>query len=103
MPGGCADLTDTPEAYAAFDWKLHHRLTAASGNAIYTLILNGFAGFTSRCGALFECRKRVLHPAPLQGAAQGRAAEDAAKRAHRAPVMDKSIALWNKTYDEGRK
>ncbi len=38
-------LPDTPEAYAAFDWELHRTLTIASGNPIYTLILNGFSGF----------------------------------------------------------
>lgn len=38
-------LPDTPEAYAEFDWLLHQRLTIASGNPIFTLILNGFEGF----------------------------------------------------------
>lgn len=32
-------------AYARFDWELHHRLTVVSQNPVYTLILNGFAGF----------------------------------------------------------
>ena len=39
------DLDDTPEAYASYDWLLQHGLTVASGNPIYTLILNGFTGF----------------------------------------------------------
>lgn len=38
-------LADTPAAYAAFDWALHHALTIASGNPVFSLILNGFAGF----------------------------------------------------------
>ncbi len=42
---GATDLGETPEAFASFDWRLHHTLTIASGNPIYTLILNGFAGF----------------------------------------------------------
>jgi len=33
---------DTPAIYANYDWQLHHRLTVASCNPIYTLILNGF-------------------------------------------------------------
>ncbi|MGC9397050.1 MAG: fatty acid metabolism transcriptional regulator FadR [Anaerolineae bacterium] len=37
------NLDDTPAAYASFDWRLHHQLTVASCNPIYTLILNGFA------------------------------------------------------------
>jgi GntR family negative regulator for fad regulon and positive regulator of fabA len=36
---------DSPETFASFDWRLHHTLTVTSGNPIYTLILNGFAGF----------------------------------------------------------
>lgn len=38
-------LDEDPQAFAAFDWRLHHSLTIFSGNPIYTLILNGFAGF----------------------------------------------------------
>jgi GntR family negative regulator for fad regulon and positive regulator of fabA len=34
---------DPADAYARYDWHLHHRLTVASCNPIYTLILNGFA------------------------------------------------------------
>ncbi len=30
------------EAYAQADWALHHHLTIASGNPVFTLILNGF-------------------------------------------------------------
>jgi GntR family negative regulator for fad regulon and positive regulator of fabA len=40
-----ADVADTPEAFAAYDWLLHRRLTIWSENPIYTMILNGFAGF----------------------------------------------------------
>ncbi len=38
-------LADSAPAYARFDWELHHGLTVASQNPVYTLILNGFAGF----------------------------------------------------------
>jgi GntR family negative regulator for fad regulon and positive regulator of fabA len=38
-------LKDLPEEYASFDWRFHHTLTIASGNPVFTLILNGFAGF----------------------------------------------------------
>ncbi len=38
------DLESPEQAFAAFDWELHHRLTVASANPIYTLILNGFSG-----------------------------------------------------------
>ncbi len=36
------DLPDTPQAFAEFDWHLHHGASVASQNPIYTLILNGF-------------------------------------------------------------
>ncbi|MEN6409696.1 MAG: fatty acid metabolism transcriptional regulator FadR [Anaerolineaceae bacterium] len=35
-------IDDTPEAFTTADWDLHHTLTMASGNPIFTLILNGF-------------------------------------------------------------
>jgi len=35
-------LQETAEQYAEFDWRLHHNLTVASGNPVFTLILNGF-------------------------------------------------------------
>ncbi len=33
---------ETPAAFAAADFRLHHTLTIASGNPVFTLILNGF-------------------------------------------------------------
>jgi GntR family negative regulator for fad regulon and positive regulator of fabA len=35
-------LSEDPQSFASFDWQMHYRLTVASGNPIYTLILNGF-------------------------------------------------------------
>jgi GntR family negative regulator for fad regulon and positive regulator of fabA len=42
---GYAELEDEAEHFATADWKLHHNLTLASGNPVFTLILNGFANF----------------------------------------------------------
>lgn len=36
-------LAEDPKKYASFDWNLHYILTLASGNPIYTLIINGFS------------------------------------------------------------
>lgn len=36
------DTSDSPEIYSEYDFNLHLRLTQASGNPIFTLILNGF-------------------------------------------------------------
>jgi GntR family negative regulator for fad regulon and positive regulator of fabA len=35
-------IGDDPVAFAQSDWDLHHQLTIWSGNAIFTLIVNGF-------------------------------------------------------------
>ena len=36
-------LDGSAEALAEFDWHLHHQLTLASNNPVFTLILNGFS------------------------------------------------------------
>ncbi len=46
-------VDDNPEAFASFDWHLHHELTVASGNPIFTLILNGFAGFYEQMAVIY--------------------------------------------------
>lgn len=50
---GSDNLDNLPEAYASFDWHLHQTLTVASGNPIFTLILNGFAGFYEQMAASY--------------------------------------------------
>lgn len=39
--------------YARYDWTLQHQLTIASGNPVYTLILNGFSNFYRELGFLY--------------------------------------------------
>ncbi len=92
-----ANLHDTAEAFAAFDWILHYTLTVASGNPVYTLILNGFAGFYEEMARLYfaqpEARasSQAFYAALLAAIQQEDAAE--AERITRA-VMQESIALW---------
>lgn len=54
-------LEDNAQAYADFDYALHHQLAFASGNPIYVLILNGFKDLYGRVGKLYfdmpEARK----------------------------------------------
>lgn len=94
---GHAALPDTASAFAAFDWRLHHRLTIASGNPLYTLILNGFAGFYERMARLYfrspESRlaSRRFYAALLESALRGNAA---AAEAVTRDVMARSIELW---------
>lgn len=94
-----ASLEDAPEAFAAFDWTLHYTLTVASGNPVYTLILNGFAGFYEQMARLYftqavaRSASRAFYAALLAAARQGDAA--AAERITRS-VMQESIDLWHR-------
>lgn len=98
-------LDDTPNAFAAFDWHLHHALTMASGNPVYTLILNGFAGFYEEMAchyfALAEARSRsrAFYASLLNTAREGNF--DAAEALTR-QVMTESIALWQRAKRHGR-
>lgn len=53
MAGDLSALGDDAEAFAAFDYELHHKLAFASGNPIYGLILNGFKGLYCRVGRYY--------------------------------------------------
>jgi len=95
-----ANLPDTPEAFASADWRLHHHLTVLSGNPVYTLMLNGFAGFYEDMAKLYfnleESRtssRRFYHD--LREAAQSRDSEAAEATIH--AVMQRSITLWART------
>ena len=91
------DLEESPQALAAYDWNLHHALTVASANPVYTLILNGFSGFyeemACRYFSLPEARSlsRAFY-ADLLAAAQVQDAVEAERVARR--VMRQSIELW---------
>ncbi len=95
---GQADLDDDPESFAAFDWTLHHTLTVVSGNPVYTLILNGFAGFYEEMACLYFARpearaaSRAFYAALLAAAERGDAV--AAELTTRS-VMEESIQLWS--------
>jgi len=44
------ELEDSAQAFADYDYKVHHELAVAGNNRIYVLILNGFRGFYSKIG-----------------------------------------------------
>ncbi len=94
---GHTTLPDDPHAFADFDWRLHHTLTVASGNPVYTLILNGFHGFYTQVAHIYftphEARatSRAFYVALLAAAQRADAAE--AERVTR-EVMRESIELW---------
>jgi GntR family transcriptional regulator, negative regulator for fad regulon and positive regulator of fabA len=92
-----AGLDETPKAYAAFDWGLHRALTLASGNPVYTWILNGFAGFYEDMARRYFSRpearasSRAFYASLLSAARSADAAQ--AERITR-QVMSDSIKLW---------
>jgi GntR family negative regulator for fad regulon and positive regulator of fabA len=95
---GQQSLEDKPQTLASFDWGLHRTLTLASGNPVYTLILNGFAGFYEEMACLYfaldEARasSRAFYAALAAMAVRGDG--NGAERLAR-EVMQESIALWN--------
>jgi GntR family negative regulator for fad regulon and positive regulator of fabA len=96
---GYAALEDTPDVYASFDWTLHRTLTIASGNPVYTLIINGFSGFYEQMACLYFARlearasSRAFYAALLAAARREDAME--AQRITRT-VMEESITLWHR-------
>ncbi|WP_445398535.1 fatty acid metabolism transcriptional regulator FadR [Zobellella sp. An-6] len=56
LVGALEQLADEGEAFARFDYELHHQLAFASGNPIYALILNGFKGLYCRVGRYYFSR-----------------------------------------------
>ncbi len=91
------DLPDTPDTFAQADWGLHQFLTIESGNAVFTLILNGFKELYPLMGSVYftppkaRTRSRKFY-ADLWAAAQARDA--AAAEAITREVMRQSIELW---------
>jgi GntR family negative regulator for fad regulon and positive regulator of fabA len=94
---GYPDLEDSVDQFAEADWKLHQGLTVASGNPVFTLILNGFADFYIQMARLYFSRpqarsaSRTWYAALLTAAraGDGNAAEQETRCA-----MQKSIELW---------
>ncbi|GAB4212387.1 MAG: fatty acid metabolism transcriptional regulator FadR [Roseiflexaceae bacterium] len=88
---------ESPESYAAFDWRLHRELALGSGNPIYPLILNGFAGFYEQMARRYfapaqaRARSQAFYTA-LLSAARAADPDQAARLAEE--VCRESIELW---------
>jgi GntR family negative regulator for fad regulon and positive regulator of fabA len=56
------DLEDNAQAFADFDYQVHHQLALAGNNRIYVLVLNGFKGLYSKIGGHYfsDPRTRAL-------------------------------------------
>jgi len=47
------DVSNDADGYIDFDWHFHHTATRASGNPIYTLMLNGFEAIYYKLGRFY--------------------------------------------------
>jgi len=85
------------QAFASYDWNLHHTLTILSGNAIFTLIINGFCDLylpmAQRYFASASARSasRAFYTSLL--AAASRRNPDEAEQVTRS-VMQASLEYW---------
>jgi GntR family negative regulator for fad regulon and positive regulator of fabA len=92
-------LNEDPVAFSVFDWQLHHTLTIASENSVFTLILNGFQNLYSEMGNFY-----FFHPearshskawyAGLQESIKKADPEMASRLTEK--IMKESLELWNK-------
>jgi len=93
-------LDDTADAYTRYDWQLHHRLTVASCNPIYTLILNSFAELYASMARIYFAQPEARVTSSrfytrLLDALQRKDA-DAAEAITR-EAMAESLVLWAQT------
>lgn len=91
-------LGETAEEYAGFDWCLHHGLSVASGNPVFTLILNGFRELYFPMACLYfqdaEARQhsRAFYSA-LEQAVQSHNPQSAEEITRQ--VMLESLEMWH--------
>jgi len=87
----------SPEDFTRADWALHHILTVASGNPIYTLILNGFRELYSLVGPVYfslpaaHARSHQFYTDLLAAA---ESMDSAAAEIVTRDVMLASLAIW---------
>jgi len=98
---GAEGLADTPEAFAAFDWALHKRLTQASGIAFFVYFINNVQGLYALAGTrYFEDPEARAHSrafyAELRRCAEGRDAAAGFTLMQR--VMFESRSFWLRFY-----
>ena len=92
-------LDATADAFAEFDWKLHLQLSILSGNPVFTMILNGFAGMYLELARHYfflpDARDNSInfYRVLLQAAQAGNCqlAEEICQR-----VMQESITFWHR-------
>jgi GntR family negative regulator for fad regulon and positive regulator of fabA len=62
---GRHNLDDNPDAFAYFDWQVHHTLTSLSKNPVFVMILNGFKDLYLRLAPFYfsisSARQHSMH------------------------------------------
>ena len=94
---GSESLPDEPPVFAAFDWRLHYSLTVSSGNPVYTLILNGFAGFYEQMACqyfTYPAARRASHLFYARLTEAAHQSDAAAAEIITRHAMAESIDLW---------
>lgn len=94
-----AMVEERPAAFAAADFRLHHTLTVASGNPVFTLILNGFTATYLRLAEVYfqlpdsRARSRAFYQR-LLAAIRGRDVAAAVLATEEA--MQESLSQWRR-------
>lgn len=90
-------LKDDPIAFTNADWNLHHALTVASHNPVYTMILNGFQDLYVAMGPIYfalqyaRAHSRTFYD-ELLAASEDQDADAAEAVTRRA--MAESLGIW---------
>lgn len=92
-----ADLPDQAADFTRFDWQVHCQLTIASGNPVFTLILNNFELLYCTAGERYfsvpehrQHSRRFYHDLRLAAEAHNPVAAEAITR----QVMQESLQFW---------
>jgi GntR family negative regulator for fad regulon and positive regulator of fabA len=92
-------IEDAPEAFAEADWHLHRVLTIASGNPVFTLILNGFAAlYHDMARIYFAAAQARTHSRGFYTAllAAVRSSDPESAEILTRRIMQESIELWRR-------
>jgi GntR family negative regulator for fad regulon and positive regulator of fabA len=97
-------VENTPEAFAEADWHLHRVLTIASGNPVFTLILNGFdALYRNLAARYFASPEARAHSRRFYAdlLASARAADPDGAEVTTRRVMAESVEIWMRLAGQG--
>jgi GntR family negative regulator for fad regulon and positive regulator of fabA len=97
-------LSEDQHAFANFDFRLHHTLTVASHNPVFTLILNGFQDLYSQIGSLYfstpvtrRHSREYYRSLEIAVSAKDAAQAESLTRT----VMQESLGLWQDALENG--